>query len=112
MGGACAAGQLNPQLQNVPVDESHRGLVPRAAIKSRSPNGWVRPKLPLVAVESEDGFAPNLPLQYPSGLAQLGASRRSSAPVWTVETRRSQTCRPSLRSEEVRNRMRLIKSVW
>ena len=27
-GGACAARQLHPQLQNVPADESHRGLVP------------------------------------------------------------------------------------
>jgi putative intracellular protease/amidase len=26
-----AARQLHPQLQNVPVDESHRGLVPKAA---------------------------------------------------------------------------------
>ena len=32
MGGECAARQFHPQLQNVPVDESHRGLVPRADI--------------------------------------------------------------------------------
>jgi hypothetical protein len=32
-GRACDARQLHPQLQNVPVDESHRGLVTRAAIR-------------------------------------------------------------------------------